>query len=241
MRADQHTKRLITPCLVWPATTSGTEPTRYHLDVGKKKTKLGRPPASSSAETRGRIIDVARKCFAELGYEATTNRALAAEAGITTGAIYHYFESKLDIFRAVFDEVQSRVYVRFRAAEAEADTFVGKFESVLETAHQLNIEDPTIAQFLGASRIDIRRVPELVDAFPRSDRRRDRFFEDMVAFGVASGEIDAGMEKQTVALIYALTIGLTDAVSNDVKAHRAAVDGIKAFMHGTLVTPKSGI
>ena len=43
----------------------------------------------------------------------------------TTGAIYHYFDSKLDIYKAVLAEVQDRVYQRFGAAEREADTFVG--------------------------------------------------------------------------------------------------------------------
>ena len=84
--------------------------------MATKSTRLGRPPASSSAETRGRIIDVARRCFAELGYEATTNQAVASEVGITTGAIYHYFDSKLEIYKAVLDEVQERVYQRFAAA-----------------------------------------------------------------------------------------------------------------------------
>lgn len=205
--------------------------------MAKKTTKLGRPPASSSAETRGRIIDVARTCFAELGYEATTNRALAADANITTGAIYHYFESKLDIFRAVHDEVQERVYVRFRTAESEADTFVAKLESMFETAHELNKEDPTLAQFLGASRIDLRRVPELIEAFPPYDHRRNNFFDQMVDFGVKSGEIKAADRERMKAIIYTLTIGLTDAVSNDIDEHRLTVDGLMALIRGELIQP----
>lgn len=203
--------------------------------MAKKTTKLGRPPASSSAETRGRILDVARRCFAELGYEATTNRTLAAEANITTGAIYHYFESKVDIFRAVNNDVQERVYLRFRAAEREADTFVGKLEAVLEIAHQLNREDPTLAQFLGASRIDMRRIPELAAIYSADDGRREDFFRDMIKFGVKSGEIKAADRKRMQAVIVTVTIGLTDAVSNDVKAHRLAVDGIMSLVRGTLI------
>ena len=45
--------------------------------------RLGRPPDSSSAETRGRILDVARGCFAEFGFEATTNKTIASAAGVT--------------------------------------------------------------------------------------------------------------------------------------------------------------
>ena len=53
------------------------------------------------AETRRRILDVARQSFAELGYGGTTNRHIATKAGITTGALYHYFDSKLDLYLAV--------------------------------------------------------------------------------------------------------------------------------------------
>ncbi len=201
--------------------------------MAKKSQKLGRPPASSSAETRGRIIDVARKCFAELGYEATTNRALATEANITTGAIYHYFESKIDIFRAVNSEAQNRVFVRFRTAEAEADTFIGKLEAVLEAAHELNREDPTLAQFLGASRIDRQRIPELGEAFGTADSVG--FFERMVDFGVETGEIDPKQRGDVLTVINTVTTGLTDAVSSDLDTHRRAVDGIKALLEGSLL------
>ncbi len=226
--------------------TSYQQRSRYLLAMAKgssakskksDKPKLGRPPASSSAETRGRIVDVARRCFAEQGFEATTNRSLAKEAGITTGAIYHYFESKLDIFQAVDTEVQTRVYIRFRAAERSADTFVGKLEAVLETAHDLNREDPTLAQFLGASRIDRKRVAELKDVPSHDAQNRTDFFEAMVDFGVKNGEIKAADKQQVLALIRTVTVGLTDAVSSDLTWHRHAIDALKALLEGRLVHP----
>jgi len=201
--------------------------------------RLGRPPASSSAETRGRIIDVARRCFAELGYEATTNRTVANEAGITTGAMYHYFDSKLDIYTAVLDEVQERVYQRFAQSEREADTFVGKLEAVLETAHQLNRDDASLAQFLGASRIDRRRVPELSAALGTGDVRRDGFFEGIVDCGIATGEVDRSDRAAMISYIRAFTIGLTDGLSNDHKEHRQALDGFMLVLKGRITNAKS--
>lgn len=206
--------------------------------MATKGSRLGRPPASSSAETRGRIIDVARTCFAELGYEATTNRTVATEAGITTGAIYHYFDSKLDIYTAVLDEVQDRVYHRFTNAERAADTFVGKLEAVLETAHQLNRDDATLAQFLGASRIDRRRIPELSAALGTGDIRRDGFFEGIVDCGIATGEVAKENRAAMISYIRAFTIGLTDGLSNDNREHRQALDGFMLVLHGKLKPPK---
>ena len=200
--------------------------------MASKSTRLGRPPATSSAETRGRIIDVARRCFAELGYEATTNQAVANEVGITTGAIYHYFDSKLEIYKAVLDEVQDRVYKRFGAAERSADTFVAKIEAVLETAHELNNDDPSLARFLGASRIDRRRVGELASELGRGDARRAEFFENIVDCGISTGEIAPGDRAAVLAYIHAFTIGLTDGLSHDQQDHRQALDGFKLVLEG---------
>src|SRR5947209_6596357 len=110
--------------------------------------RLGRPPASNSAETRQRILDVARETFAELGWDVTTNNHIATKAGVTSGALYHYFDSKLDIYLEVHQQAQVTVDTRFRIAMEKSDTFVGQFEAVLEAAHELNAHDPSLARFV---------------------------------------------------------------------------------------------
>lgn len=46
------------------------------------------------AETRGKILDAARRMFVQKGYEGTTMRAIAAKIGYTPTAIYHHFKDK---------------------------------------------------------------------------------------------------------------------------------------------------
>lgn len=200
--------------------------------MASKTARLGRPPASSSAETRGRIIDIARRAFADHGYEATTNRTIASEADITTAAIYHYFDSKLAIYEAVLDEVQERVYHLLATAERGADTFVAKLDAVFEAAHRLNRADSSLAQFLGASRIDRRRIPELTEALGGSDHRREEFFDAIVDRGIETGEISGADRAAMVSLISAFTIGLTDGLSGDDAEHRQAVDGFMLAIRG---------
>ena len=151
--------------------------------------RLGRPPATDSADTRRRILDIARASFAAGGYDSTTNRGLAAECELTAGALYHYFGSKLDLYLAVHDDLQQRVYGRFNAASERAVGFLGKFEAVLDTAQLLNKEDPTMAAFLGVVRSDMRRHPEIREKLGEHSDRRDEFFVRLVDAGVASGEI----------------------------------------------------
>ena len=61
--------------------------------------RLGRPKSANAHETRQRILDAARRLFATHGFERASNRAIADEADLTTGAIYHYFDRKLDLYQ----------------------------------------------------------------------------------------------------------------------------------------------
>lgn len=197
--------------------------------------RLGRPPASRSGATRERILANARDTFSELGYAATTNKHLAASAGVTTGAIYHYFDSKLELYQAVNDETQRLVYDRFEHEVVDATSFVAGIERVLDTAHELNATEPSFARFLGAVRIDVRRNPELRAVFRNTTIRRETFFEKLVDLGIKTGEIRKRDRVRMVTLIRVMLIGLVDAVSDDQSVHLAAIEGIKALMEGTLI------
>ncbi len=172
--------------------------------------RRGRPPASDSAETRRAIFDSARRLFAERGYGEVTNKEVASAAGITTGALYHYVESKLDLYVEVHTDLQDRVYGRFNEAVSASDTFLGKLEGILEAANAMNEEDYTLALFVGTVRTDMRRFPEIRSRLARSVRRRDRFFVDIVDVGVLTGEIAAENRDSFAELIRILLIGLTE-------------------------------
>ena len=50
------------------------------------------------AERREQILEGARRCFAEHGYEGATVARLEAKIGLSRGAIFNYFGSKEDLF-----------------------------------------------------------------------------------------------------------------------------------------------
>ena len=60
------------------------------------------------AERREQILDAARRCFAEFGYEGATVVRLEETTGLSRGAIFNYFPSKEDLFieLAVRDNVR---------------------------------------------------------------------------------------------------------------------------------------
>jgi len=52
-----------------------------------------------SPDTRESILEVARRHFADKGFDATTVRAIASEAGVDPAMIHHYFGTKEELFR----------------------------------------------------------------------------------------------------------------------------------------------
>src|SRR5215475_2057556 len=63
--------------------------------------------AEVKAETRQRIIDTASELFRTDGWENTTTRGIATAAGIATGTLFNYFESKEAIVAALMSEALS--------------------------------------------------------------------------------------------------------------------------------------
>jgi AcrR family transcriptional regulator len=202
--------------------------------------RVGRPPATDPATTRRAILDAARLLFARRGFASTTNRLVAAQAGLTAGAVHHHFGSKLDLYVAVHDDVQDRVYRQFAEAVAGVRGLRNQLRAVFETAHVMNRSDPTLAQFVGAVRIDARRHPEMREALVGLVRQRDRFYADLVDHGVDTGEVDPSDRAMVHTLVITLMIGLTDAVSSDLTRHRQAIDAIGRLLDGGLLRPMSG-
>jgi AcrR family transcriptional regulator len=73
-------------------------------------------PRTSVAELRrGEIVDGAIRLIARAGYEAATMRGLAAELGVSTGTITHWFATKDQVLGAVLDELAARSAARIEA------------------------------------------------------------------------------------------------------------------------------
>jgi AcrR family transcriptional regulator len=63
--------------------------------------RAGRRPGQT--ETREHILAAARKQFGERGYDGTTIRGIAAEAGVNPALIHHFFGTKEQVFAAALN------------------------------------------------------------------------------------------------------------------------------------------
>ena len=76
---------------------------------------------AKSEETRTRVLEAALSLFRERGFEATTMRDIAEEAGVATGAAYYYFPSKdalvMDFYRRSCDTMQPVIEEALKGAK----------------------------------------------------------------------------------------------------------------------------
>ena len=59
---------------------------------------VGRRPGK--VDTKGDIIEAARRVFARKGYDGASLRAIAREAGVDPALVHHYFDGKASLFVA---------------------------------------------------------------------------------------------------------------------------------------------
>ncbi|MCW2631796.1 MAG: TetR family transcriptional regulator [Pseudonocardia sp.] len=63
------------------------------------------PATAKSEQTRAQIVDAALRLFRERGYEGTTMRSVAEEAGVSVGNAYYYFRSKDELVQGFYDQL----------------------------------------------------------------------------------------------------------------------------------------
>jgi TetR/AcrR family transcriptional regulator, cholesterol catabolism regulator len=69
-----------------------------------------------ASERREHLVRLAAELFARKGYQATTVRNIADEAGILSGSLYHHFDSK----ESIVDEILASFFAELTTANRDA-------------------------------------------------------------------------------------------------------------------------
>src|SRR6266849_3341339 len=84
-------------------------------------------------ERRTQILDAAMVCFAERGFHQASMHDISAEAGISVGLIYRYFQNKDAVISAMADRHKKEIQNVLERAR-QAPTLLESLE-ILFTAH----------------------------------------------------------------------------------------------------------
>lgn len=161
----------------------------------------GRSSARRGPETRELIHEAAISLFAELGYHATSMRAIAAAAGIRPAAIYHWYPAKEAILVRLQDDFMERLEARLSAAMGAHEVPAIRLAAAVRehvVFHGLHAK----AAFVTDSEIRALGAEARAALIARRDRYQDVFIREIEA-GVADGTLrvsDARIAAYTTLL-----------------------------------------
>ncbi|WP_333738381.1 TetR/AcrR family transcriptional regulator [Streptomyces sp. IBSBF 2806] len=90
-------------------------------------------PASKSEQTRALILETAMRLFQERGYDRTTMRAIAQEAGVSVGNAYYYFAGKEHLIQGFYDRLAAEHREAVRDILARETSLEARLAGVLRT------------------------------------------------------------------------------------------------------------
>jgi AcrR family transcriptional regulator len=142
------------------------------------------PAASPLGEdTRSRILRAARRVFATKGYAGASLDEVAADAGLTKGAIYWYFASKSEVLLTLMEESRKRQTQSLPATIrqwTEADDQVAAFTAALKDQMELCLRHQEwprlLVEFLAES-----RDPQVRERFQVLTRKRMEIIGETIA------------------------------------------------------------
>src|SRR5437762_10510074 len=123
-------------------------------------------------DRREQIMQAAMACFAKRGFHQTSMHDISAEAGISVGLIYRYFENKEAVISAMADRHKSEINEVFDRAR-QAPNLLEALE-ILFTAHCCENEPRVVSAFVVDLYAEASRNPQVADLvrFFFSSRRR---------------------------------------------------------------------
>lgn len=185
-----------------------------------------RPPrraqAERSADTRGKLIEAAIVCLHRTGYSATTVSTVAAEAGVSRGAMTHQFPAKTDLMLAVVQHVfeQDSAFYGQTIATMEPGQFLLGLPEIMWGV----ISRPAgiaVIEIMLASRSDPGLAERLRELQSAIDTRAHKWSGDRVrAAGIKPHPDGAAIHELFVAAVRGLAIEAT-FMNNSDGVHRS--------------------
>jgi len=102
--------------------------------------------AENKARTRQKVLEAAKRLFMQRGYEGATMRDIAADAGLSTGALFANFTDKADLFNEVVLTDFEIQHERIAQAIAGADTAKAKIMAMMSSGYEFHLSQLPLLQ-----------------------------------------------------------------------------------------------
>jgi TetR/AcrR family transcriptional regulator len=121
---------------------------------------------SLDSEKQDRIINAAIKEFAQKGYDSASTNEIVKEAGISKGLLFHYFQSKKQLFFFLFDYCYNLVADEFyKKVDLTERDFFKRIRQAVHIKMDLQTKYPEILTFIQEA--FMQDSPEIKDEFDK--------------------------------------------------------------------------
>ncbi len=168
---------------------------------------MSQPQIESSPDRRAQILDAALVCFAKRGFHQASMHDISAEAGISVGLIYRYFENKDAVISAMADRHKKEIHEVLERAQ-QAPTLLESLE-ILFTAHCCEDAPQLVSAFVVDLYAEASRNPHVADLVRDVLQTAMDGVTDLIARSPEAGSAADGLKPHELAeLIFAVSRGM---------------------------------
>lgn len=158
-----------------------------------------------AAATRAAVLDASLRVFSRKGYAATRLEEVAAEAGVTRGAVYWHFADKAELYTALMQERGARLAALYEEVLTPASRRapLAAIERLLLRAVDLLHDDPEFKAVMQLNWLKTELTPELEAGFQHKlagTRRLVDALAELLRAAVDAGEAPADLDPRVAAL-----------------------------------------
>ena len=178
---------------------------------------------------RAKILDGARRAFARKGM-ATTMAEIAAEASVSQGLAYRYFDSKEEIFRALAEQVMGPTLETWQRIPEMPGRPGERLNFLISMLLRGRREDPELFQLLYQVMDDETPPEDLRERSARQSRAFQSVLRQLIVEGQASGEVAGGDPDQLVTLVMVWLDGLSRLALRDPERYEKHLPHAELFL-----------
>jgi TetR/AcrR family transcriptional repressor of uid operon len=168
---------------------------------------MSQPQIDSSSDRRVQILDAALVCFAKRGFHQASMHDISAEAGISVGLIYRYFENKDAVISAMADRHKKEIHEVLKRAQ-QAPTLLESLE-ILFTAHCCEDAPQLVSAFVVDLYAEASRNPRVADLVRDVLQTAMNGVTDLIARSPEAESGAHGLKPHELAeLIFAVSRGM---------------------------------
>jgi TetR/AcrR family transcriptional regulator, repressor for uid operon len=168
---------------------------------------MSQPQTESGLDRRTQILDAALICFAKRGFHQASMHDISAEAGISVGLIYRYFENKDAVISAMADRHKKEIHEVLERAQ-QAPTLLESLE-ILFTAHCCEDAPQVVSAFVVDLYAEASRNPRVADLVRDVLQTAMNGVTDLIARSPEAESAAHGLKPHELAeLIFAVSRGM---------------------------------